>query len=127
MVAVWPRIVRSRPVSEHSVSRPAWTCDTCQQDWPCEPAQKTVADLHVDDHESLVEQMSRLMIWAADDLGLADPAKLYKRFLRWTLPKDHACRLCGKPGHDAVPGVPPRLIPCDEQAVEPFRVPKKAR
>lgn len=99
----------------------------CHQDWPCEPARKLITDLRADDHESLVEQMARLMIWAADDLGLADPINLYKRFLHWTLPKDHACRVCGKPGHDAIPRVPPRLIPCNGRAVDPLRVPKQAR
>jgi hypothetical protein len=113
-------------MSEHTVYRPAWTCGMCDQDWPCEPARKMIADLHVDDHESLVEQMARLMIWALDDLGLADTVDLYKRFLGWTLPKGHACRVCGKPGHDAIPRVPPRLIPCHGRPIDPLRVPKKA-
>jgi hypothetical protein len=52
------------------------------------------------------------MAQAASDLGLADPTRLYRRFLAWTLPEDATCRLCGSASHDAIPGLPPRLLPC---------------
>jgi hypothetical protein len=86
-----------------------------------------IGDLHAGDYESLARHMAKLMSQAADDLGPANPTKLYKRFIGWTPAGGHACRVCGKPGHDAVPGVPPRLVPCDRRAVEPTRPPETTR
>jgi hypothetical protein len=114
-------------MNEHEVSRPLWSCGTCHSDWPCEPAQKMIGDLHTGDDESLVRHVARLMGQAADDLGPANPTKLYKRFLGWTPVAGHACRVCGKLGHDAVPGVPPRMVPCDGRAIEPVRPADRSR
>jgi hypothetical protein len=45
-----------------------------------------------------------------DDTNLAT---LYRRFLAWTLEPDQRCAICGSRRHAALPGVPPRLVPCD--------------
>ncbi len=113
-------------MSQHAIARPGWTCETCHDDWPCESARKLIADAHIDDHDALVEHLTGILIRAADDLGLASPALLYKRFLRWALPTGQVCRVCERPGHDAAPGVPPRLVPCDGRVVEPLRESRKA-
>jgi hypothetical protein len=56
--------------------------------------------------------LARLTDAAAADLGLSSPAMLYHRFVTWTLERDHTCRACGKRDHDALPGLPPRFVPC---------------
>jgi hypothetical protein len=69
--------------------------------------------MHREDRDALARHMAWLMSVAAVELRCSDPTRLYQRFLGWALPKDQLCRLCGKRGHDAIPGVPPRLIPCE--------------
>jgi hypothetical protein len=80
-------------------------------DWPCELARKTLVEYHTD-QQALTRQLVHLMSLAADDLRVG-PARLCRRFMTWTLPNGMACRVCGRPGHDVLPGAPPRLFPCD--------------
>lgn len=48
-----------------------------------------------------------------DHQVLADDRRiLYRDFAQWSRP-EAACPVCGSNQHVAVPGVPPRLIPCD--------------
>jgi hypothetical protein len=61
---------------------------------------------------TLARHLADLMSLAVADLAVADPTKLYRRFLKWTLNKGVCCGACGKPGHAVIPGVPPRLVPC---------------
>jgi hypothetical protein len=75
---------------------------------------------HLEDMDEVRQHMAWLIPMAAKELGVEE-VKLFRRFLGWTLAKDAACRVCGKPGHDFIPGVPPRLIPCEGYAVEPVR------
>jgi hypothetical protein len=58
--------------------------------------------------------MVHLMLTATNHIQTPAPATLYHRFVRWTLPKATTCRVCGKRGHDVLPGFPPRLFPCDK-------------
>lgn len=97
----------------HSVQRPQWTYVIDGDNWPCGPARKMTAEAYAGDPDGMVAYLARLMDQAAVDLGLDNPTRLYRRFIAWTLPDDQACRLCGKAGHDATPGMPPRLIPCE--------------
>ena len=65
----------------------------------------------------LAVHLSYLMGVAADDFGVADPTKLYRRFVAWSLPHGQVCPVCGRAGHTVLPGVPPRLAPwCDDHA-----------
>lgn len=97
----------------HTPKRPLWTCQLCGDAWPCRVVRKVLAEAHADP-ETLARRMLSLAEWAAGDLGMPSPALLYRRFVAWTLDKDHCCRVCGKRGHDVLPGVPPRYFPCDK-------------
>ncbi len=96
----------------HRARRPEWRCTTDGLPWPCEPGRRALRQQRADDPLALQIHMPRLMATAAGDLGLTNPTWLYRRFVHWTLDKDEACRICGKPGHTALPGLPPRLTPC---------------
>jgi hypothetical protein len=63
------------------------------------------------------------MAGASDDLAITDPTQLYPRFLGWLLDVNQRCRVCAKPRHDAIPGVPPRLVPCAGRVIDPVRWP----
>jgi hypothetical protein len=63
---------------------------------------------------------------AADAFGVA-PARLYRRFVAWTLPKDNACRVCTRGGHDVLPGLPPCLFPCGRRVIPPIGEPEDRR
>jgi hypothetical protein len=122
-------------VSRHRADRPTWQCSTCGDHWPCEFACKLLADAYQGsyhgscqrsyqgDRIGLTRHLAQLMAVAAEDLGLADPTRLYRRFLGWTLDPDQRCRVCDRQGHDVLAGVPPRLIPCRQlrDAVRPPR------
>ncbi|GIJ48821.1 hypothetical protein Val02_57070 [Virgisporangium aliadipatigenens] len=81
--------------------------------WPCRPARAALLNGYPD-REQLAADLTRLTGVAAADLGVQPPPTLYRLFVGWALDPDRACRICGKPGHDATPGLPPRLIPCDK-------------
>jgi hypothetical protein len=66
-----------------------------------------------------------LMGQASAELWMTDPTRLYRRFVAWTLDKDAACRVCGKAGHDVLPGLPHRFFPCDGYPIEPIHRPAK--
>lgn len=101
--------------SEHRAERPLWTCAVDGLAWPCEAARHALRQQYsAADPLTLAVHLSYLMGVAADDLSVSDQAKLYRRFVAWSLPADRACRVCGRRGHDVLPGVPPRLAPwCD--------------
>src|SRR5882672_4181565 len=96
----------------HRPRRPSWLCDTCGADWPCQVGQKVLEELHLRGLGELTRHMAKLMVWASGDLMPTAPAALYKRFVGWTLPEYSLCRVCGKQGHDLIPAIPPRLLPC---------------
>jgi rRNA maturation protein Nop10 len=66
------------------------------------------------DSVGLSTLMAYLMGLAASDLNQPDPTRLYRRFVGWTLDDRDRCPACGRRGHAPVPGVPPRLCPCDK-------------
>lgn len=97
----------------HRPCRPAWICAVDAAAWPCPTAREALIDAHRIDPDALSSHLSALLRQAASDLRPADPAHLYPRFIAWALSSDRACRLCGRSRHDAIPGVPPRLLPCE--------------
>ncbi|HEY2670916.1 MAG TPA: hypothetical protein VGJ07_11150 [Rugosimonospora sp.] len=112
---------------DHGPIRPLWRCGSCLVDWPCNPVSDLLTRVHGDDREGLAGHLARLMAVAARELGSAGSAKLYKRFLGWTLDGDEVCRVCCRRGHDVLPGLPPRLFPCDGSAIEPIHHPDRHR
>ena len=103
----------------HKPERPLWVCSDDGDPWPCHLARKQLAEIFLDNEAALAAHMARLMDAAARDLGLPDPAKLYRRFVRWTTNDLGSCGRCGKPGHQALPGLPPRLFPCGMNRMNP--------
>jgi hypothetical protein len=107
------------PKIAHAPEREWWLCRAGGSGWPCAPAR---AELEAAVADS-IGFMGHLMLIAAHDLGLgSQPARLYKRFLAWLAEggKTRPCVRCGRAGHQALPGLPPRLFPCrfaDDPAV----------
>ena len=99
--------------NEHRAARPSWRCLTDGGEWPCAEARARLAAAF-GDRDELSRQMARLQATAADDLTLANPASLHRRFVKWTRDHDESCRACGSHMHAVVPGIPPRLVPCDD-------------
>jgi hypothetical protein len=114
------RHMSRRSGGDHRAERPQWTCEMDGEPWPCELARKALAEAYQADQQALSLLMAWLLEQATTDLALAEPARLYGRFLRWTLAPGQLCRVCGSRGHDMLAGVPPRLIPCNSrrQAVD---------
>src|SRR5262249_10540240 len=79
--------------------------------WPCVSARKLLGEAYQGDPMALTVHMSQLLAVASEDMGIA-PILLYKRFVRWTLDEKDGCRVCGKTGHDVIPGLPPRVGGC---------------
>jgi hypothetical protein len=96
----------------HRADRPSWTCRHDGRDWPCWEAHKQLRRAFPPGSTVLTRHLLGLLAIAADDLAVTCPASLYWRFAAWTLPAGTLCRSCGKRGHDTLPGVPLRLIPC---------------
>lgn len=96
----------------HRAKRPQWICAADGQAWPCEVARVALTEAYPEP-AVLVAHLEHLMATAALDLQTGDPRRLYRRFVAWALNRNQICRACGKSGHDALPGLPPRLLPCD--------------
>jgi hypothetical protein len=97
----------------HRPERPGWRCQEDGDEWPCHLARKALAEAFVGNEAGLPYHMARLQIVAADDLAIVDPVSLYNRFVRWTEPTQVTCGRCEKGRHRALPGLPPRLFPCN--------------
>jgi hypothetical protein len=97
----------------HRPERPSWRCREDGDEWPCHLARKALAETFIGTEDALTFQMARLQITAAEDLAVPDPARLYGRFVRWTEPTQVTCGRCETGKHRAIPGLPPRLFPCN--------------
>lgn len=104
---------------QHRVCRPAWICAADAVEWPCPHAREALAEAYGNDTDRLTPHLATVMVQAASELRLADPVQLYQRFVGWALPRNRACRLCGKPRHDAIPRVPLRFLPCEVASLLP--------
>jgi hypothetical protein len=78
----------------------------------CPHARSILGEAYRGDPEALHRLMLTLLVRATVDLCRADPTRLYHRFVGWTLERDEVCRVCYKPRHTVLAGVPPRLFPC---------------
>ena len=113
---------------EHQVVRPEWTCAADGQQWPCTTARKLLVDAFPD-RAALAGHLAALQALAADELGIAGPATLYRRVLGLALGDDEACRVRGRSTHTAVPAIPRRLMPCEglPMVIPPLRTPERRR
>jgi hypothetical protein len=100
-------------IGRHVPERPSWRCHDDSDPWPCELARRQLSETFLDNESALVAHLARLMDVAVRDLGLSDPAVLYRRFVRWAEPGVIRCGRCDSPRHRLLPGVPPRLFPCE--------------
>lgn len=71
---------------EHQPSRPAWTCQTCPDPWPCAGAQQRMLDLYRNLRSELGRHLGARYVAMWDDLG-GDPEVLLMRVFGWLPPK----------------------------------------
>ena len=98
----------------HNVNRPQWTCVVDGSRWPCAEARQALTEAYRADPAMLTHHMTALMVWAETELGVVNPATLFKRFVGWTVDTSEPCRVCGKSSHVVITGVPPRFQLCRE-------------
>jgi hypothetical protein len=98
----------------HRVVRPLWMCAVDGFPWPCLEARQLLRELCVDDPSVMQRHMAQLMAVAEHEIGVLDRMTLYRRFVAWTLDDGQRCVVCGSLRHAVIPGVPPRLVPCNE-------------
>lgn len=77
-------------------------------------ARKLLVEAHRANPSALTVLMAWLTEPASHDLGLGTPAALFRRFVGWTLSPATRCRVCSSRAHDVLPGLPPRLFPCNK-------------
>jgi hypothetical protein len=65
---------------QHLPQRPSWVCDTCDDDWPCNPARQRLAG-----ELGLVELILYMtaQLDAAKSEAAASIEELYQRFMPW--------------------------------------------
>jgi hypothetical protein len=66
-----------------------------------------------DEYHAVEATMTGLLRLADADIDECDRLKLCQDFTAWTR-RHEVCGVCGSGEHIARPGVPPRLIQCDE-------------
>ncbi|GAB2952209.1 hypothetical protein GCM10027280_45760 [Micromonospora polyrhachis] len=72
-----------RATNHQRLVRPAWSCGTCGQPWPCSPARVELGEAYVDDPVGLLVHLCRLLILAAGETTV--PAEeLRERFIAWS-------------------------------------------
>ncbi|MEK8107396.1 flavin reductase [Micromonospora sp. M12] len=69
---------------EHMPRRPQWDCQTCEQDWPCDPARVRLAEQYGANRINLSIYLGGLLFVATAELADANPGDLYERFIAWT-------------------------------------------
>jgi len=62
--------------------RPAWSCGTCGQPWPCSPARFELGEAYIDDPVGLLVHLCRLLILAAGETTVPVD-ELRERFIAW--------------------------------------------
>jgi hypothetical protein len=69
---------------EHQPSRPAWTCQTCSEPWPCAGAQQRMLMLYRGQYGDLGRHLGARYVAMRDDLD-GDSAELLMRVFGWLL------------------------------------------
>lgn len=68
---------------KHTPRRPQWDCDTCEQEWPCNPARVRLAEAYGRDRVGLAMYCGALHPVALAELPAAAPGELWERFVGW--------------------------------------------
>jgi hypothetical protein len=71
---------------EHTPRRPAWDCESCGAEWPCEPAKVELGQAYGEHRTHLAVYMAVQLGHAAGELTTATTTQLYERFIAWTRP-----------------------------------------
>lgn len=102
-------------MNAHAPLRPSWTCAMDGAEWPCADARRAILDAHGGGGSTAAQrQMLALLAAAIAETGQRDTTVMYRRFVGWALVPGERCHVCQGLRHAVVPGVPPRLVPCNE-------------
>lgn len=72
-------------VDQHLPQRPSWSCQSCDQLWPCSPARVQLGEAYGLDRVGLAMYLATLLDQAAAEIGEhVTPRELYERFVAWT-------------------------------------------
>ncbi|GAB2942370.1 hypothetical protein GCM10027280_33660 [Micromonospora polyrhachis] len=86
----WAREVLKLPLRwrlAHQPVRPAWSCDSCPEPWPCPAARSDLAVGYADDQVTLLVYLCHMLSQAAADLDGITADELRSRFLPLLLPE----------------------------------------
>jgi hypothetical protein len=98
----------------HRALRPLWRCAVDGAPWPCSDARRALRTAFGSDSVGLQRHLVLLLMVAERELSGVALAELYRRFVAWALTAGEQCRVCGSPRHAVLPGLPPRVVPCDK-------------
>ncbi|MEV4388318.1 flavin reductase [Micromonospora sp. NPDC049580] len=73
------RALTDRLEGEHLPRRPEWTCLTCEQEWPCDPARMRLAEAYGDNRISLSMYLASLLYVALPEMPQTPSAELHER------------------------------------------------
>jgi hypothetical protein len=73
---------------EHVPDQPAWTCSSCGNDWPCDPAREHLTEEYQDEPVALAIYMGAHLGLAAFEIkNTVTLLELFQRFVAWTKPQ----------------------------------------
>ncbi|WP_330438843.1 hypothetical protein OHB44_28130 [Micromonospora sp. NBC_00821] len=68
---------------QHTPLRPEWDCGTCEQDWPCPPAQVRLAEAYGRDRVGLAMYLGAVYAAAVNELPVTLTGETWVRFVGW--------------------------------------------
>lgn len=70
-------------MSMHLPHRPGWTCQACDQQWPCPTRQRELVAEYEGARVSLTLYLAGCFVDASADLPTAAAGNLYRQFFDW--------------------------------------------
>ncbi|GAB3797730.1 hypothetical protein GCM10027605_08290 [Micromonospora zhanjiangensis] len=71
-------------MSTHHPIKPAWTCDGCAGEWPCQSRRRELRAEYDHAPVALALYLAAQLVDAAQDLAPVPAGHLHYRFLGWT-------------------------------------------
>lgn len=68
---------------QHTPRRPQWDCGTCEQEWPCAPAQVRLSEAYGRDRVGLAMYLGAVYAAAVNDLPVTTSGETWVRFVGW--------------------------------------------